>query len=290
MGMMPLFSPLEVNAQAMADYTSTPPFISDGVPPNVLLLMDNSGSMNMAAYQPAFDTTRAYFGIFDPYECYAYGALKFAPDPAANPAALSTCSNAAYPWSGNLLNYVANRRIDIVKWVMVGGMCDVGRGSDGSCPRTKGQDTFSGTVCCQDQTQSLTVAQASGRMPTSLIPGAGSVSFHMMGSKASLKGSFCVDNDSTQPTGADCSDDDGYSETNFIIRAENLTATTGVIQQVGNKTRFGLMQFKGAGDGGKVLSDVGGNVTSMVAAIDNTTPATWTPLAESLYEATRYFA
>ena len=290
LALSPICGPIEARAQAMADYSATPPFIADTVPPNVLLLMDNSGSMNNAAYQTAFDTTRAYFGIFDPYECYAYGVLKFDPDPAANPAALSTCSNAAYPWSGNLLNYAANRRIDIVKWVMVGGMCDVGRGSDGSCPRTKGQDTFSGSACCQGQTQSLTVAQASGRMPASLIPGAGSVYFHMMGSNATLKGSFCVDNDSTQPTGTDCSDGDGYSETNFIIRAENLTATTGVIQQVGNKARFGLMEFKGAGDGGKVLSDVGGNLTNMVAAIDNTTPATWTPLGESLYEATRYFA
>lgn len=290
LGMMPLFSPLEANAQAMADYTSVPPFVADAVPPNVLLLMDNSGSMNMVAYQTAFDTTRAYFGIFDPYECYAYEVLKFDPDPAANPAALSTCSNAAYPWSGNLLNYVANRRIDIVKWVMVGGMCDVGRGSNGDCSRAKGQDTFDNSACCRDQTQSLTVVQASGRMPAGLIPGAGSVYFHMMGSQASLKGSFCVDDDSAQPGGANCNDDDGYSETNFIIRAENITATTGVIQQVGNKARFGLMQFKGAGDGGKVLSDVGGNVTSMTAAIDNTTPATWTPLAESLYEATRYFA
>lgn len=290
LALSPFYGPTKGYAQAMADYTATPPFIADAVPPNVLLLMDNSGSMNNAAYQTPFDTTKAYFGIFDPYECYAYGTLKFDPDPATNPAALSTCTNATYPWSGNLLNYVANRRMDIVKWVTVGGMCDVGRGSNGTCSRTKGQDAFDSSACCRDQTQSLTVAQAAGRMPAGLIPGSGSVYFHMMGSSASLKGSFCVDNDGTQPGGSNCSDGDAYNETNYIIRAENLAPTSGVIQQVGNKARFGLMQFKGAGDGGKVLSDVGGNITDMVAAIDNTTPATWTPLAESLYEATRYFA
>jgi type IV pilus assembly protein PilY1 len=63
-----------------------------------------------------------------------------------------------------------------------------------------------------------------------------------------------------------------------------------VIQQIGDKARFGLMEFKGAGDGGKVLADVGSGLTSMVNAIENTVAATWTPLGESLYEATRYFA
>jgi type IV pilus assembly protein PilY1 len=62
------------------------------------------------------------------------------------------------------------------------------------------------------------------------------------------------------------------------------------MQQVGSRARFGLMEFKGAGDGGKVLSDVGGNIQNMITAIESTTPSTWTPLAESLYEATRYFA
>ena len=285
-----MICPSHASAQAMADYTSTPPFVSQTVPPNVLLLLDNSGSMNMAAYQTVFDMTKTYSGVFDPLECYSYGTNQFDPDPSANPASLGTCTNASYPWNGNLLNYVANRRIDIVKWVMVGGTCDIGRGSDGTCGRAKGQDTFDSGACCRDQTQSVTVAQATGRMPSSLIPGSGNVYFHMMGGTATLKGSFCVDNDGTQPSGSNCSDGDGYNETNYIIRVQYLQNSSGVIQQVGSKARFGLMEFKGAGDGGKVLNDVGGNITSMVNAIDTTTPATWTPLAESLYEATRYFA
>jgi hypothetical protein len=130
------------NAQALADYTSSPPFVRQAVPPNVLLLMDNSGSMNMAAYQTPFDSAKTYTGLFDPLECYSYGVLQFDPDPAVNPPVLSTCTNASYPWSGNLLNYVANRRIDIVKWVLVGGTCDIGRGADGTCGRAKGQDTL----------------------------------------------------------------------------------------------------------------------------------------------------
>ena len=80
-----LLWPTQVKAQAMADYTSSPPFISNAVPPNILLLLDNSGSMNTRAYETAFDASKAYYGLYDPYECYDYGSNKFQPDPAANP-------------------------------------------------------------------------------------------------------------------------------------------------------------------------------------------------------------
>lgn len=263
-------------------------YTADPVPPNILLLMDNSGSMNDRAYQTAFDTTRIYLGIYDDTECYTYGSNKFQPDPST--LQLKPCS-ASYPWDGNLLNYASMRRIDIVKKVMMGGICSVGgRDAMGNCGQLIGQSTFSATACCQNQTQSVTVAQAGGRMPASLIPASGSVYFHNMGSIASLRGSFCVDNDNGQPSGTSCTDSDGYSESNWQIRVDVLQNPSGVMQQVGSRARFGLMQFKGAGDGGQVLSDVGGNIQNMITAIESTTPSTWTPLAESLYEATRYFA
>lgn len=285
-------------AQTMQDYTSTPPFISNTVPPNVLLLMDNSGSMNSAAYQTPFSTGVTYFGYFDPYECYTYSANKFQPDPASNPSAPGTCGSS-YPWSGNLLNYVSMRRIDIVKWVMVGGVCTAGgRDAQNNCKELVGQYTFDANACCRDQTVAVTTAQATGRMPSTYIPSGsssdGNVYFHLMGSIGTLKGGFCVDNDPGQPN-AQCDDDGGsYVETLWQIRVVLLENATGIIQQVGSRARFGLMEFKSgsgtAGDGGKVLSDVGGNLQDILTAVENTTPATWTPLAEALYEATRYFA
>ena len=50
-----LVGPPWVAAQTtMADYTTTPLFAADAsVPPNILLVLDNSGSMNRAAYQDA---------------------------------------------------------------------------------------------------------------------------------------------------------------------------------------------------------------------------------------------
>lgn len=281
----------EGHAQSLSDYTAYPPFTATtAVPPNILLLLDNSGSMNTKAYQIAFDPARVYYGLFDPLECYTYGSNKFQPDPAANPSSPGTCG-VLYPWSGNLLNYVSMRRIDIAKWVMMGGICSVGgRDAQGNCRQLIGQNSFAST-CCLDQTQFITVAQASGRMPLTSIPASGNVYFHMMGSINSLKGSFCVDDDSGQPSGSSCSDSDIYVESNWQIRVDRFDNASGIIQEVGNKARFGLMEFKGGGgDGGQVLSDVGGNVTSLITAIESTTPSTWTPLAESLYEATRYFA
>ncbi len=264
-------------------------YTADPIPPNVLLVLDNSGSMNLQAYQTVFDITKTYYGIFDGTECYAYGVNKFQPNP--DPTQLKPCT-VTYPWDGNLLNFASMRRIDIVKVVMMGGICKVGgRDAMGNCSELIGQNAFPGGGCCNNRTQAITVAQAANRMPAALIPAAGSVYFHIMGDTASLKGSFCVDDDSGMPTGSDCSDLDAYAETNYQIDATVLSNPTGVLQQVGSKARFGLMEFStGGGDGGKVLADVGSNVQSIITAIESTTASTWTPLAESLYEATRYFA
>lgn len=286
-----LSGPMEARAQSISDYTSTPPFISNAVAPNILLLLDNSGSMNSRAYQTAFDTATTYYGIFDPTECYQYSSNRFQPDPASNPATPGTCGSS-YPWSGNLLNYVSMRRIDTAKWVMTGGICAVARDSSGNCTRFKGQENFSSSACCRDQTQSVTNAQATGRMDATYIPAGGDVYFHLVGSNTNLKGYFCVDNDSTPPGSgdADCAQDGPpYTETKWKIEVDWATPQGGIIQQVGTRARFGLMEFKGAGDGGQVLADIGSSIATVTTAIDTTTPSTWTPLAESLYEATRYF-
>ncbi|MGH2360220.1 MAG: hypothetical protein ACRDGM_06725, partial [bacterium] len=287
-----ILGPAEVNAQAMADYTAYPPFVgANAVPPNILILFDNSGSMNGMAFGTAFDQNQTYSGLFDPLECYDYGSNKFIPDPTANPAALGTCTTSPYFWSGNLLNYVSMRRVDIAKYVLMGGTCSAGgRDAQGGCKQLIGQNTFDNGACCLDQTVSVTTSQATGRMPASIIPSGSNVYFHLMGSVGALKGTFCVDNDNNQDTSSDCNDGSTYTETKWQIRVDRFEDSTGVIQQVGAKARFGIMEFKGAGDGGKVLSDVGSNIQDQITAIENTTPATWTPLAESLYEATRYFA
>lgn len=75
---------------------------------------------------------------------------------------------------------------------------------------------------------------------------------------------------------------------------------TGIVQDLGDKVRFGLMVFNPNDsdissskdvDGGKIISQLGSTTASLVAAIEgsSTDPNTWTPLAESMYEAIRYY-
>src|SRR5438094_8273548 len=91
-----LLLPGEALSQALPDHTAYPQFASGAIPPNILLVLDNSGSMNTKAYQDPFDPTKTYFGIFDSLECYDYGSNKFFPDPTANPATPGTCNNGTY--------------------------------------------------------------------------------------------------------------------------------------------------------------------------------------------------
>jgi type IV pilus assembly protein PilY1 len=74
-------------AQTMDQYTSAPPFVSDQVAPNIIILMDNSGSMSNRACESAncgtlpsglpstttsFTATTRYSGFADPMRCYVW--------------------------------------------------------------------------------------------------------------------------------------------------------------------------------------------------------------------------
>lgn len=263
LGMMPLCFPLEAQAQAMADYTSIPPFIADAVPPNVLLLMDNSGSMNSSAYHnanEAYDSTKSYNGYFSPTKCYSYASNKFTP--GADKAASGNPCSAGAPWLGSFLNYLMMTRLEITKWVMMGGKC---------APRAVAGTCFPGGTLALETTASVNSIDVDG---TGISPYTSVKCFDRSGNSLTVK------------NGAGC----GGTADSYTLKAEIAAEPDGIIQAVGNKARFGLMQFKGAGDGGQVLADVGGNITTLVNQIENTNAATYTPLAESLYEATRYFA
>ncbi len=98
-------------AQEMAPYCCAPPFVTTVVPPNILISLDNSGSMFDRAY--ATDTiymtdTTSYYGYFKPESNYVWAANHFE-------------SNPAGPWPGNILNWATHSRADIIKKVLTGG-------------------------------------------------------------------------------------------------------------------------------------------------------------------------
>jgi type IV pilus assembly protein PilY1 len=270
-----------VSAPTNGDYTALPPFLPNVVPPNILLLMDNSGSMDNSAYHPSTSTPPdpvsqptgsnvydpnkpgGYAGYFDQTQCYTYGSNRFTPGiDRPNPA--SDSCGAHGQWDGSFLNYITMTRIEIAKWAMMGGKC---------APRA----ASSPNNCFPGGKMTL---ENSSRDAIGVIFSAVGVS--------PLSGTKCFFRNGTNLT---VSSGCGGSGTNYSLVVDVNSEPTGLIQTLGNKARFGLMEFKsGTLDGGKVLADVGTTTNSMVNAIENTSSGTWTPLAESLYEATRYFA
>ncbi len=311
-------APVRVNG----DYASSPPFVSNIATPNILILMDNSGSMSNRACESAscgilstgatstvttFTNTTKYSGYFDSLSCYTYNTTANRFEVSATRATVATaCSTTT--WDGNFLNWSTFRRFDAVKKAMTGGDCNVTRASDGTCPTT-------GTPALKTITAQVTgvsVEQASvdygggtgantyvGRIP-SADRGSNPNPIYI----GTDDGYFCVDNDNS--FNSNCGD--GYSQRKYFLKVGYSTEPTGIIQQVGSKARFGLSVFNPSStdDGMRVLVGIGSrqsidynlsnvetfttNTAAMVDAVGETFPDTNTPLAESLYDSIRYIA
>ena len=330
-------------AQTMDQYYSVPPFVSDQVAPNILLILDNSGSMGGRACDATwcgihsdglltpvtqnFVANSTYSGYFSSLICYTYDATNTRFVAGATKATL-TANCAATEWDGNFLNWATFRRFDALKKSMSGGDCAVTRNADGTCPPTgtpalitiRAQSVFGSTACCQHHTtNSIPSGGANGytgRVPTSATTGTpADLYIHLRGGTSGMQGTFCVDNDASSPpsNGTVCnrnsdnsSDSDGFIESQYSLRLAMATEPTGVVQQIGPQARFGLFEFKGTGDGARMLVGIGSrqsidfsgtavetfntNTAAILDGIGESFPATWTPLSESLYEATRYVA
>ncbi|MBN8743833.1 MAG: hypothetical protein J0I24_05950 [Thiomonas arsenitoxydans] len=119
-------------AQAAVSIAQQPLTLSNNVPGNLVLTPSVEWPTIMSmANVGAFDTTKTYYGYFDPNKCYGYtiagtsvpaftgvnGGTKnyFAP---ASDATNRTCSKA---WSGNYLNWAATQTIDVFRSTLTGG-------------------------------------------------------------------------------------------------------------------------------------------------------------------------
>ena len=253
-----LVRPAEVQAQAMTDYASAPLFVSNNSVPNVLLVLDNSGSMQTMAYEGLeFDRDTVFGGIFDATECYHINSDIFEQDQSANPAGPATCSDSNYPWSGNLLNYATMRRMDIAQVALMGGACEAGgRDAQGWCTTV-----LQAAPADRDKYVSTPKGTVAGKkvMPSDLltIPGLSTtVYFLNPGNAMALRGYFCVDNDAGFPgsSAEDCKDDDtptdydeGAIQDRYWIAVSLLdkddipTPAGGVLQELEGKVRLGLM-------------------------------------------------
>jgi regulation of enolase protein 1 (concanavalin A-like superfamily) len=139
--------PHQSNAQVMDDYTAYPPFITSGVAPNILLLLDVSGSMQFPAFHDCtsfggynakrgdcgstnstqhpdriYDHDYDYYGLFKNDKYYEYSSSKF--------IEATSCSLTPDEYrigdsntciSGNLLNWATMSRIDLLRKALLGG-------------------------------------------------------------------------------------------------------------------------------------------------------------------------
>ncbi len=282
-----------INAQSLAEYTSAPPTVSNAVTPNVLLLLDKSGSMGRRAdcdrstggdftTCPVFVETNTYTGMFDPLKCYIYnGAAKRFQGTTVKGSVSTACG--ATEWDGNFLNWVTIRRIDAVKQALIGGSCAVARAADGTCPpmgfppmiTLKGVDRdvnpSGATVSTPAVPTGGGAGGGNGRIPSSVQSGLGGTMYlHLIGHDGNLTGYFCVDDDTDAPreTNTDCSGNEVSSGspdattyvTPFKVQVAVTAQPKGIIQEAGSKARFGLMEFKG-NDGAQVMVPIGARQT-----------------------------
>jgi len=275
----------------MTEYCYIPPIAGQQVKPNVLIVMDFSGSMQFPAYVPCrpsgysssrvarcgtstatsssswrYDPSKTYYGYFDPSKCYTYdGSLGAFQENnscnCSNEIGTSTCI------SGNLLNWITATRIDVARLVLTGGRTLSSGGntfleSEGATYTINESNlgcrfTISATTATTNR--SLTISNHSGTCPIQ-ISDANIRILHS--SPSSIKGiihSFCNTSD---PSGK-------ISEKCQLIME--------------------FMVFAGDGRFGEIRVGKNATISGLINAINNETPHRGTPTGEALWEAYDYY-
>ena len=121
---------------AMNNYCITPPFIVQNIQPNIMIVLDNSLSLEGPAYaENDYDPTQfangQYYGYFDATKNYKYTTYATptaaSPNrwiPTTEPMTNGTATNPIA--SGNFLNWATMRRVDVAKKLLIGGRAATG--------------------------------------------------------------------------------------------------------------------------------------------------------------------
>ncbi|MEW6457166.1 MAG: PilC/PilY family type IV pilus protein [Acidobacteriota bacterium] len=263
-----IFSFASLSAQNISDYCSSPPFITTSVTPNVLIILDNSEGMMKFAYPDFYNSNYVYYGYFDSTKRYTY-TIK---------AGGYFEENVLGEWSGNFLNWLSMRRIDIARKVLIGGK----------------------TIQRSDPTHAKYLVGESSVAPQDTIKGWFNdivqpyQTLHIGNFYYGVQnGNIYVDVDENPF-------DKPISIYTIKINVEGKEIK-GIIQDISNKVRLGLMYFNkgnryedGSGpgtgrDGAYLQNDIGEVVPSIITSIENKTPDTFSPVGEALYEAIRMY-
>ena len=207
-----------------------------------------------------------YYGYFDPDSWYMYSTSggKFVVSRLKAAGAKNSTE-----WDGSFLNWVTMRRVDVLRKVLTGGKKGTGEGP--------GFDRIEGEIADCDSRGTIKQFNAN-----SYTPYTGNKTF------------------TVSDAGAGCGGGGGGTVSSFTVSGETGTFNVrvvvpapvqGVLQDVvGARARLGMTVYN-VNEGGKVRIPVaGGSLSSTVNEINNTRPFTNTPLAETLWTVTGYFA
>ena len=268
--MLLLFS-LPLGATTIVDYTHYPLEAAQSVPPTILILMDNSRFMLQQAYRGDFNPHATYDGYFDPSASYSYSADHY--------FEMSTGGK----WNGNFLNWLAMRRVDIVRKVLIGGKAVENSRTGNGSQILMGED---------DIEQGYEFVKRS-----ELGAGVYYPPREELGLTPSSPLSFGMD-DGIVYVG-DSDDPFSHATRWFAIKVKKESAKepdkfmdgelAGVVQRMAAKARFGVETFNPDGEGGKVIMSAGGGLQDLIAAIESSGTTPWSPLAEAFFEGVRYF-
>jgi type IV pilus assembly protein PilY1 len=289
-----LLAPSALQA-GMTDYCSVPPYVVQNIQPNVMIVVDVSGSMFNTAYTDGFDTVTTsddnpctssssrctgftnpgiypgykYYGYFnsDYWYTYSTSSNKFSPS-APKPGSGLTGARAknSSEWDGNFLNWLTMRRTDILRKVLTGGDNQGGEASGwdrliGEAPDDDSRGVYMSIA------DASTVAPFTGAKNFTFQTGSGTSIFNVSG-----------------------------NTTDYSVSVVVPSPVSGVLQDmVGARARVGLTIYNSAtgtsSRGGKVVIPVtSGSLSTMVTTINTTRPFSNTPLAETLWTVTGYFA
>jgi Tfp pilus assembly protein, tip-associated adhesin PilY1 len=242
-----------------------------------MLVVDNSGSMLRFAYFDGWDTDTesddvwgtspsapctefnpafTYYGYFNPDYWYQYSSSRF------YPTNLKTSAKTANDWDGNFLNWLSMRRIDVIRKVITGGKVVASGGENrliGEAPDGSGRGRYKRINNAENYTS---------------LSGTKDFNVYASGITAQIT----------------------VSGNSYHIKVAVGTTPTGILQAVGTNARWGLTYYNG-GDyqGGYVQYSVTDRnmstlTGSVLNSINNKRPNSNTPLAETLWTVTGYFA
>lgn len=291
-----LLAPCALQA-AMTDYCSIPPYVVQNIQPNVMVVVDVSGSMFNTAYIDGFNTTTTsddnpctssssrctgftnpgtypaykYYGYFNSDYWYTYNtsSKKFIQSaPKTGSGLTGSRTKNSNEWDGNFLNWLTMRRTDILRKVLTGGDNQGGEASGwdrliGEAP----DDDSRGAYMSIANASTVTSYTGTSSRDFTFNTGSGTSTFNMSG-----------------------------DSTTYYVSVVVPSPVSGVLQDVvGARARVGLTIYNSAtgssSRGGKIIVPVtSGSLSSMVTTINTTRPFTNTPLAETLWTVTGYFA